>query len=56
MSPKHLQRYVAEFAGRQNDRPLNTIDQMVKIVQGADGRRLKYSTLIKGTGRQRMAE
>ena len=56
MSPKHLQRYVAEFAGRQNERPLDTIDQMIRIVQSADGKRLKYRTLTRGTGRQRMAE
>ena len=28
MSAKHLNRYVGEFAGRHNQRPLDTIDQM----------------------------
>ena len=28
LSPKHLQRYVNEFAGRHNIRELDTIDQM----------------------------
>ena len=38
MSPKHLDRYVGEFAGRHNDRSSNTIDQMVHIVRpGASG-------------------
>ena len=33
MSEKHLQRYVNEFAGRHNDRPVNTVDQMAHIVR-----------------------
>ena len=56
MSPKHLPRYVAEFEGRHNDRPLDTIDQMRRIVRSMDGKRLKYSTLTRGTGRQAMAD
>ena len=28
MSEKHPDRYVSEFAGRHNHRPLDTIDQM----------------------------
>ena len=45
-SVKHLHRYVSEFEGRHNDRPLDTIDQMAAIVQGMMGRRLRYSDLI----------
>ena len=46
MSPKHLDRYIAEFAGRHNVRPLDTEDQMVAVVRGADGKRLRYQDLI----------
>lgn len=45
-SEKHLHRYVAEFAGRHNVRPLDTADQMAAIVRGADGKRLRYADLI----------
>ena len=46
MSPKHLGRYVSEFAGRHNERPLNTIDQLRAIMRGMVGKRLRYSDLI----------
>ena len=46
MSPKHLDRYVGEFAGRHNARPLDTIDQMRAIVRGMSGKRLRYAELI----------
>ncbi len=46
MSAKHLDRYVGEFAGRHNARPLDTIDQLRAIVQGMMGKRLKYADLI----------
>ena len=42
MSEKHLHRYVSEFEGRHNDRPLDTIEQMRGIV----GKRLRYADLI----------
>ena len=45
MSAKHLDRYVGEFAGRHNDRPLDTIDQLRAIVRGMVGKRLRYSDL-----------
>ena len=35
MSPKHLHRYVAEFEGRHNQRPLDTVDQMRRMVRVA---------------------
>lgn len=47
MSPKHLGRYVTEFAGRQNHRRLNTLDQMKAMVRGMEGKRLRYCDLVK---------
>ena len=46
MSEKHLHRYVTEFEGRHNSRPMDTIDQMRTIVQGCVGKRLRYQDLI----------
>lgn len=46
ISFKHLQRYVNEFEGRHNDRPLDTEDQMRKIAEGLNGKRLKYEDLV----------
>lgn len=46
MSAKHLCRYVTEFVGRHNQRPLDTIDQMGVMVRGMEGKRLTYQTLI----------
>ena len=46
MSPEHLNRYVDEFSGRHNMRPLDTIEQMSLIAQGLLFKRLRYSELI----------
>lgn len=46
VSVKHLHRYTAEFSGRHNDRPLDTEDQMERMVQGAVGKRLRYQDLV----------
>ena len=46
MSAKHLPRYVAEFEGRHNSRPLDTDEQMRIMARGADGKRLRYVDLI----------
>ena len=45
MSPKHLQRYVLEFAGRHNVRQQDTIDQMASMVLGLERKRLRYEDL-----------
>lgn len=50
MSRKHLRRYVNEFAGRHNRRPLDTEDQMGALVCGMDGKRLRYADLIEPNG------
>ena len=47
VSVKHLHRYVAEFAGRQNFREMDTIDQMRNIVAGMVGKRLMYTELTE---------
>ena len=39
MSEKHLDRYVSEFSGRNNDRIVNTIDQMEAMARNMDGKR-----------------
>ena len=46
LSPKHLDRYVQEFAGRHNIRDLDTADQMAALVRGMVGKRLTYRALI----------
>ena len=46
MSEKHLQRYVDEFAGRQNIREAGTMDQMAHVAVGCVGRRLLYQDLV----------
>ena len=46
MSPKHLDRYVAEFSGRHNVREADTADQMAQLVAASVGKRLMYRDLI----------
>ena len=46
MSVKHLPRYVQEFSGRHNVRPLDTIEQMQKVISGMVGKRLRYTDLV----------
>ncbi len=45
-SVKHLDRYVDEFEGRHNNRPMDTAEQMTAMVLGAEGKRLRYQDLI----------
>ena len=49
ISTKHLHRYVTEFEGRHNVRPLDTVDQMTSMALGTVGKRLSYETLIGPT-------
>ena len=46
MSEKHLDRYVAEFSGRHNNRGADTGDQMAQIAKGMAGKRLRYRDLV----------
>ncbi|MCY4587081.1 MAG: IS1595 family transposase [Bryobacterales bacterium] len=50
LSPKHLQRYVNEFAGRHNVRDLGTLEQMRDTVARLIGQRLLYRDLIADNG------
>jgi len=45
-SKKHLNRYVSQFAGKHNLRSLDTIDQMIRVVQGMVGKQLRYHDLV----------
>ena len=46
VSHKHLDRYVAEFAGRHNAREMDTLDQMKMLARLMVGKRLRYADLI----------
>ncbi len=48
MSPKHLQRYIDEFSGRHNIRQLDTLMQMIVIVQMMEGKSLTRRELVNG--------
>ena len=50
MSPKHLQRYVSEFAGKNNHRESGTVVQMRDTVARLVGRNLLYRDLIASNG------
>ena len=50
VSMKHLNRYLAEFEGRHNVRPHDTIDQIAVLVRGMDGKRLGYEELVGPPG------
>ena len=45
LSPKHLNRYVQEFAARHNLRELDTLEQMATLARGMDHKRLRYRDL-----------
>ena len=50
ISPKHLDRYVAEFSGRHNIRTADTRMQMARVGAGMVGKQLRYHTLIADNG------
>ena len=50
ISPKHLQRYVSEFAGKHNVRNSDTLIQMRDTVARLVGRRLLHRDLIADNG------
>ena len=48
VSPKHLDRYIGEFAGRHNQRSqdTDTMQQMQRVAGGMVGKRLRYTDLV----------
>ena len=50
ISPKHLDRYVQEFAAKHNLRDLDTLDQMTLLAGALIGKRLLYRNLIADNG------
>ena len=50
ISPKHLQRYVNEFATRHNLREQDTVAMMKETVAMMEGKRLTYGELIADNG------
>ena len=46
LSPKHLHRYVDEFAGRHNMRELDTLQQMAAIARRMENAQLSYKDLV----------
>ena len=49
-SPKHLERYVQEFAGRHNVREQDSLQQVGSLRHGMEGKRLTYKALIQENG------
>ena len=50
LSPKHLNRYIAEFSGRHNIREADTLAQMANVAAGMVGKSLPYQALIAANG------
>ena len=50
LSPKHLNRYVQQFAGKQNFREKDTLAQMSSVATGMVGKCLTYRDLIRDNG------
>ena len=50
INPKHLDRYVQEFAGKHNLREFDILAQMRRVVLNLVGKRLTYRNLISDNG------
>ncbi len=50
LSPKHLHRYVCDFAGRHGLRSRDTLDMMAALAAGMRTKRLTYKALIADNG------
>jgi len=50
MSPKHLNRYITEFAAHHNLREQDTLAIRAAVAKGGEGKRLKYRQLIADNG------
>ena len=50
MSPKHLERYVRQFAGKHNLRESDTVAQLAAVAASLIGRRLLYRDLVADNG------
>ncbi len=55
LSPKHLDRYIQEFAAKHNIRDEGTLEQMRSTVAGMVGRNLLYRDLTAHNGLSSMA-
>lgn len=55
ISPKHLDRYIQEFAGKHNMRDSGTFFQMRSTVAGLVGRNLLYRDLVADNGLSSLA-
>ncbi len=47
MSPKHMHRYVTEFAGRHNMRDMDPEDQLEALAGGFERKRLTWDALTR---------
>ena len=50
MNPKHLDRYVQEFASRHNVHNTNMFRQMGVVVRALEGRHITYGNLTEPNG------
>ena len=53
VSVKHLGRYAGEFAGRHNDRPMDTADQMKAVAKGNGRQAFAVRRPDRGLGKEK---